>query len=378
MSLSFSEALRRVPRGFLGMVALVAACEAFIASNDLKFSRLEAEDWRTSARIARGELPLGGILFFGDSQVKFGVSPLVLEAKLSQPSQCLAVQGGQAPSSYFLLKKTLDAGVLPAAIVVDFEPHLLRDGLEHNKRMWAELATLGECLEMAWTAGDAGAFASMGLGRVLPSYLERYEIRDNIKAALKGETPLMASWLQMAARNKGMNRGALAMTKGIGDPTHDPSRWANPTPTPWAADPVNDAYARKFLALAARYKIPVYCALMPVVPGLQEKYEKYGMDQYYFAWLRQLQEKHANLYILDWRHSNYQPPAFTDAMHLNVEGATAITMALGDYLQKSFRGEGVDVRWVRMPEFKLDATQIAVEDSNRSNAFMQSTAKLRR
>ncbi len=378
MSLSFTEARRRAPKGLMGMAALVVLCESFIAANDLKFSRLEAEDWKTSARIARGELPLGGILFYGDSQVKFGVSPLMLEAKLSQPSQCLAIQGGQAPSSYFLLKKTLDSGVLPAAIVVDFEPHLLHDGLEHNKRMWAELATLGECLEMARTAGDAGAFASMALGRVLPSYLERHEIRDNINAALKGETPLMAGWLEMARRNRGMNRGALAMTKGTGDSAHDPSRWANPTPTPWAPDPVNDAYARKFLGLARRYKIPVYCALMPVVPALQAKYELNGMDQHYFAWLRKLQDKYANLYVLDWRHSDYQPPVFTDAMHLNVEGATSVTLALGDYIEKSFRGEGIDVRWVRMPAFKLDGARIAVEDSNRSNAFMQSTAKLRR
>src|SRR6202012_2342880 len=103
---------------------------------------------------ASGNRPMGGVFFYGDSQVKFGVSPLLLESKLGQPSHCLAIQGGQAPSSYFLLRRTLDSGVIPSAILVDFEPHLTRDGIDHNKRMWPELADLGECLELAWTARD--------------------------------------------------------------------------------------------------------------------------------------------------------------------------------------------------------------------------------
>ena len=377
MSHSLRETLRRVPRGFLGMAILVVLCESYISRNDLKFSRLEAEDWKNSGKVASGELPMGGIFFYGDSQVKFGVSPLLLESKMGQPSHCLAIQGGQAPSSYFMLKRTLASGVSPSAIVVDFEPHLTRDDINHNKRMWSELANLGECLELAWNAGDADAFGSIALGRVLSSYRERFEIRDNVRAALRGETPYMAAWLEMAMRNKGMNRGALAMAKeqhGV----IELDRWANPTPTPWAPDKMNDIYARKFLQLAADNKIPVYCLLMPVVPGIQAKYEKYGIDRYYFAWIRKLQDKYANLYVLDWRHSNYQDSVFSDTLHLDKDGALSITAALGDYLQRSFRGEGVDVRWVQMPPFRLEGISIAVEDSNHSFAFIQSTATRRR
>jgi hypothetical protein len=374
---SFSESRRRAPRGLAGMLVLVALCESYIAGNDLKFSRLEAEDWKSTARIARGGLPPGGVFFFGDSQVKFGVSPLLLESKLGQPSHCLALQGGQAPSSYFLLRKTLEAGVIPSALVVDFEPHLLREGIDHNRRMWPELADLGECLELAWDAGDADAFASMALGRLLPSYRERSEIRENIKAALRGETPFMASWLEMAVRNKGMNRGALAMAKQSHGVV-DVAPWANPTPKRWEPDRVNDLYARKFLELAARNQIPVYCLLMPVAPAMQDKMERNGMDRPHLAWLRRLQKRFQNLYVLDWRHANYQDPVFTDALHLDAEGAASITSSIGDYLGRCFRGEGVDVRWVQMPPFRADGVAVAVEDSNRSHAFMQSTAKRRR
>jgi hypothetical protein len=359
---SWREAGRKLPLGFLGMLLLVLLAESYIARNNLKFSRLEAEDWSTTARIAQGELPLGGIFFFGDSQVKFGVSPLLLESRTGQPSHCLAVQGGQAPTTYFLLKKTLDSGVIPSALVVDFEPHLLRDSIDHNKRMWAELVNWDEALELCWTEGDSGRFGSIAMGKILPSVREKDEIRVNIMTALRGETPGMAAWLEMAARNRGMNRGALAMAKEQHGAI-DTTRWGQPTDQPWAPDRVNDVYARKFLQLAFDNKIPVYCMLMPVAPGIQANYEKNGMDRYYFAWLRQLQQQYGNLYVLDWRHSGYQEPVFTDGMHLDMEGALSITAALGEYLQRSFRGEG---------------GAIAVEDSNRSNAFMQSTATRRR
>ncbi len=377
MSLSLRDALRRVPRGLLGMIALVAACESFIVRDALKFSRIEADDWREAGHAADGELPKGGLLFFGDSQLKYGVSPLAIESKLGQPSHCLAVQSGQAPTSYFLLRRALASGVIPSAVVVDFEPHLMRDGIEHNQRMWPELLTFRETAELTWAARDPLAFASINLGRLFPSYRARFEVRENLKAALRGETTGIASWLEMGVRNRGMNRGALLMAKS-GNPHHDVTRWGNPTETPWTPAPINDHYARKFIKLARSRNIPVYCALMPVDPGLQEKYETNGMDRPYFAWLRALQDDYHNLYVLDWRHSGYDSRVMNDAMHLDHDGAAGITLALGEYLQKSYGGQGIDVRWVRMPGFRLDGARVAAEDSSRSHAFMMSTAKLRR
>ena len=289
----------------------------------------------------------------------------------------MAVQGGQAPASYFLLRRALESGTVPAAIVVDFEPHLMKDGIEHNRRMWPELLDLRETLELAWKARDADAFAQITLGRALPSYRERFEIRDNLMAAFRGETPQMPAVLEMGIRNRGMNRGSLLMAKNpVG--RHDVDRWGNPMEHPWTPAPINDHYARKFIKLARAHHIPVYCALMPVDPGLQAKYELNGMDAPYFAWLRGLQRDYSNLYVLDWRHSNYGPAVFNDAMHLDYDGAASITLALGDYFRDSFQGRGIDVRWVKMPDFKLDGRQVAVEDSSRSHAFMLNTARSRR
>jgi hypothetical protein len=339
---------------------------------------MEADDWKTTAHVANGELPMGGVLLFGDSQIKFGVSPLILESKLGQPSHCLAIQGGQAPSSYFLLRDTLKAGVFPSAIVVDFETNLAQDGIGHNKRMWPEIAGIADSFELAWYASDSDAFASMVLGMALPSVRERNEIRENLMTALKGETAIMPAWLEMATRNKGMNRGALAITKNLHPSPIDITSYGNQISKPWAPDPVNEIYARKFLQLALDNKIPVYCLMMPVTPAVLEKYEKNGINHRYEAWIKRLQSSFSNLYVLDWRRSNYQNSSFTDGIHLNVEGAVSITAALGDYLERSFRGEGVDVRWVQMPAFRHDVSTIAIEDSNRSDLFMKSTVHRRR
>jgi hypothetical protein len=117
---------------------------------------------------------------------------------------------------------------------------------------------------------------------------------------------------------------------------------------------------------------------MPVAPVVLEKYQKFGLEREYNSWIKKLQKRFANLYVLDWRHSNYQDSSFHDAMHLNMEGALAITSTLGDYLQGSFRGEGLDNRWVQMPAFRLEPSLIAGEDSNRSDQFMRSMATRRR
>ena len=378
MNASTRPSATRAPLGVLGMLGLVFFCESYLASNDLKFSRIEADDWYHSAKVARGELPSGGVLFFGDSQIKFGVTPLLLESKLGQPAHCLAVQGGQAVSSYLMLKRAIDSGVIPSAIVVDFEPHLNRDGIDHNKRMWSEVVDLGEAIELAWHAGDVDALANILLGKVLPSYRERFEIRGTITSALRGEEPFMPRWLMMTHRNKGMNRGAVAMAKrqdGLPPSVHS---WGNPTPKPWAPDPVNDLYAHKFMKLAADHHLPVYCLLMPVAGELLAKYEKVGLDTHYDRWVRSLQSRYSNLFVLDWRRSGYPEGVFGDGIHLNYQGASSVTVALGDHLARAYRGQGLDDRWVRMPPFTTEAVSFPVEDTGRSTALIQTLNSRRR
>ncbi len=77
------------------MLALVGLCEAFVAGPSLRFARIEPDDWQSAAATAKHGCPAGGVLILGDSQVKFGISPLQVEAAVGQPVQCLAIQGGR-------------------------------------------------------------------------------------------------------------------------------------------------------------------------------------------------------------------------------------------------------------------------------------------
>jgi hypothetical protein len=378
MSLFSIDRIRRIPAGLLGMIVLILALETFLARNEIKFSRLEAHDWKTSLQWAKSSSQFGGILCLGDSQVKFGLLPLVLESKVGQPVECLAVLGGQAPSTYILLKKALEAGARPSALVVDWEAHLLKDGPEHNDRMWPELVDVGDNLELSWLTKDAGGFLARLLAGALPSIRERSEIRDNIKAALNGQTPEMPEWIERSWRNKVMNRGATALAKDHIGRTDNLDRWGNKVGTPWSANPVNSTYAKKFLKLAEAYKIPVFLTIMPVSPGMQQKYEQNGIDKPYTEWVKKLEHRFPNLTVIDLRHSNYDASVFYDPLHLDRDGAVSASLALGGFLRDHLDGQPAPQRWVQMPPYRPSTADVAFEDTSRSYQIMTRPGRVRR
>ena len=68
----------------------------------------------------------GGRPRFGDSLVKHGILPEVLEARLGAPAYNLALPASTAPAQYYLLRRGSPCGAAPRAIVVnDIAPGLL-------------------------------------------------------------------------------------------------------------------------------------------------------------------------------------------------------------------------------------------------------------
>jgi len=61
------------------------------------------------------------VLCFGDSQMKFGIAPHVVAARTGRPAYNLAIVGGQPPASYFLLRRALEAGARPSAVLFDLQ-----------------------------------------------------------------------------------------------------------------------------------------------------------------------------------------------------------------------------------------------------------------
>ena len=70
----------RRPSGLLGMLALVMAVEAGIAARRPDLVSPWVEGWRVAAQAAETKAPGSDVLCFGDSLIKYGVLPKVIEA----------------------------------------------------------------------------------------------------------------------------------------------------------------------------------------------------------------------------------------------------------------------------------------------------------
>src|SRR5690242_11471473 len=114
-----------VPAGLLGMLCLVGAVERWVSHHSYDFTHPELWDWKAASAAAQKIAPKCEILCLGDSLLKVGFLPKVLEHHTGKSSHNMAVFAGQAPGSYFLLRRALESGARPKAVVVDFKPTIL-------------------------------------------------------------------------------------------------------------------------------------------------------------------------------------------------------------------------------------------------------------
>jgi hypothetical protein len=172
---------------------------------------------KRSGRAAQTEAPKCEILCFGDSQTKLGALPVVLEKRLGRTSHNLAMVGGQPPGTFYMLRRALESGARPAAIVVDFEPGCIHLTPRLSTLVWTEVLTLAECLDLAITERDLGYFGYLALSKLVPSLKWRMEIRSLVLATLSGRPPSppeTAPYLH----NIDVNKGAIV----VGDILHAP------------------------------------------------------------------------------------------------------------------------------------------------------------
>ena len=178
---------RRPPIGLLGMLCLIAGVESCVARHDLDLTTLVASNWRIEgrapARYARGS----EILCFGDSMVKFGIQPRVLGASLGRSAYNFALYCGPPQTTYYMLRRAIDAGAKPTALVVDFQPELLMgDAMKLTARTFPEMLTPAELLDLTWRARDPARLAEFLIAGALPSARKRFEIRAAVMASIEG------------------------------------------------------------------------------------------------------------------------------------------------------------------------------------------------
>lgn len=358
----------RWPPGLLGALALCLAVETWVARVDGdSFTTVGAAAWGHSSSTARRAS--SGVIGFGDSLVKHGVLPAVLENRLGRPAINLAMPWGQAPGQDALLRRILRNGGRPEALLIDGE--LLGDDPAGRSRVWPELLSLFECAELAAKAGDPGLLGELALASLLPSVRARADIRASVLAALSGRSPPDVLAVPVHRRTWRRNLGAEPL------PVVDPLTVAVPSGTSpregWSCHPVNAIYVERFLSRAGARGIPVFWLLPPCHPGVQAIRERNGRDASYVAFVRDLAARHKHVTVVDARRSGYPPEAMADLTHLNRQGAAAFSAGLAEVIAGRLAPGGriVPTRWAELPRWRAEApaeveAAVALEDLRQS------------
>ena len=341
----------RVPGAFLGMLALVAVVEAIVGGLRHDLASPLAEDWRIAALVASEKAPGRDVLCFGDSLVKYGLLPRVIEARTGLKSYNLATSGGTMPSAYFLLRQALEAGARPRAVVADFAALMLEDPDPPALRNYAELASLGDCLDLAWTSGSGDFLAASTLSKLLPSYQWRFEIRIAILAALEGRSVSNRASLVHFRARWDRESGAQPMPPGRVRHPSEAFLIGGVSPENWACEPRNEVYLERFLALAGSHQIPVFWLIPPLCPEAHLCRASRGSDLAYSRFARRMIERHRNVVVLDARLSGYDNSVYVDHIHLDRRGAAVLSgdvaSVLADRSGRADRGSD----WVVLPAF---------------------------
>jgi hypothetical protein len=360
-----SRAAGRWPWGFCCAIVWIVLIERLIAAHDMELATHTVWDWRQAGKAAVSQGAAAEIVCFGDSQMK-EVVPQIVERGTGRSTYNLALLGGQAPASYILLRRALEAGARPRAVLVEFMPALLTKGASYNTRQWPELLTPFECIEVAWTSRDATFFAATMLGRALPSYRGRFEVRDAIAAALGGEDKSTRELNRACRRQWALNRGAQILSNEWAN-RQDPSAWyqANCT-TGWTLEPLNAKYVRKLLDLADDRNIPVFWLLPPIHPEAQDRCDRGGYDAAVERFVGKALARYPNLVVLDARRSGYGPAIFTDIVHLNRKGSCALSEAVASAIASRLNSKIDAARWVALPMYHESPTSVPIEDLGES------------
>jgi hypothetical protein len=356
------------------MVALVLAVECFIASRWLDFSDPVSLNWRLAAQEAVSAAPGCDVLLLGDSLVKHGLVPKVIEERSGHRVHNLGIARGPAPLTYFVFRRALDAGATPSAVVVDFKPGVLAGDVLYNLRNWQEIATPRECLDLALADGGGSFLTPLVLGRLLFSVRGRLEIRANLQAALRGEHAPFYLMNRVLLRNWSINRGAsVAAANPAFHGELTPEHEAALAQRVWYCHKLNAQYIDRIFELAAARGIKVFWLLPPLAPRLQERREHSANEAGYLALVRSVMRRFPNVTILDGRHAAYAPSLFIDPTHLNGRGASALSLDVANVLRRDRAQPALQSRWLDLPRYRKRPFETPLEDVEQTKLALSKT-----
>jgi hypothetical protein len=351
-----------------GMLGLVALAELFVARHPLDFSEPTCLCWHATASAARWEASGRDVLFVGDSLVKLGLLPKVVEARSGLRGYNLANGRALPLTTYFWLRRALDAGARPSAVVVDFKPLFLTCPAEFDLRYWQETLTFREIIELAKLHRDRSLVTQLVLGRLLPTVRARMELRSNLMAAFRGEYDHSFLMNRIVQRHWPANDGAqVTVRKGTFTGKVGPGEEMEMQTMVVGQRPEHLRALDRFFALAAARGVRVYWLLPPLVPQLQASRERSGAEARYVALVNATCRRYPNVSVLDARHSGYDPSLFFDVTHLTRTGAVALSVDVADALRRDLSAsDRPGTRWVTLPEYRPKSVKAPIEDFDAS------------
>lgn len=378
---------RRWPAGFLGMLGLLLAVETGLARGELGLGTVGAADWGLNRAEAVREGPGAEILCFGDSLIKCGVAPAVLEARLDRTAYNLASLGATPPASYFLLKRALDAGARPRAILFDAKASTLNAAnYWFTVRDWANLVGPWDAWQLARDDRNPAFFGLHLAHYLIPSVRLRLDLRTMVVGQVSGAPPAPeVSWGAIVRRQHAVNLGGVYRPPSHAKTGPDPfPNGVLPLyedvvcyPAGWTPYPTNLVYLDKFLALAASRKIPVFFVVPPIHPGVQAGRERRGLDATYIELVRKIHDRYKTVTVIDGRHAGFEHKVFADSHHLDLEGAAALTDSLARVIGPRLDGTGAGDRWVALPPYADPAAWPPIENMDESRLALARQAPRR-
>jgi hypothetical protein len=367
-----------VPWGLVGLVVLVAAIESSAESHRGDFSTLCTEYFEFSSRAARSDAIGRDLLFLGDSVVKFGVLPRVIDERTGLRSYNLATSGNPAPVAHLLLRQALEAGARPRAVFVDFKP-AVHNNYHPEIQSLARIAGPRDGFELAWTARHATYLGTFLANWALPTFRDRLPIHARIRNALQGLPAPTREHLDAHRRNWEVNRGAEVLPPNpIAATTSEFSNEKGNLRPGWKCHPINVEYIAKFFRLAAEHRVRVYWLLTPIHPRLQAGRDRLGIDDALTRFVREQAEAAGpGVVVVDGRRLGLDADLFVDATHPDRRGSVAFSQALGEFLRDR-EALGREDRWVVLPPRARPVDDPRIEDTDQSAVALRTGEGTRR
>jgi hypothetical protein len=309
------------------MVALLIGIEGFVGRHWIDLTDPVSLSWRFSAQAAESEVRDCQLLCLGDSLIKHGLAPGVMERTSGLKAANISAARASTVLTYCLLRRTLDSGARPLALIINAKPAVLLGSPEFNARPWQEVLSIRDATLLLQLTRNTPFVASTLVGRLLPSLRARLEIQSAVLAAIHGEPARVHSINPVLWRNWTVNRGAnIASAAPAFDGELTPEVERQLYTDLFYVDQANAEAIERILKLASENRIPLYWVLCPLSPALQTLRDQSGADALHDRFLRSIVARYPGMVtVLDARRAGYPAAFFADATHLNRRGAFGLS-----------------------------------------------------